>query len=713
MTMDIIRYSVDADGIAALVFDYPGRAMNVLDRNSLAAFYAAVRRAIDDPEVKAILLASDKDDFLVGVDLDMVLAFTEAKDVKASTLELHRHLRVLETCGKPVAAAINGSALGGGLELCLSCHYRVASMTPDARIGLPEVTLGLIPGGGGTQRLPRLVGFRAALPLLLEGKKLTPAEALKAGLLHEVVEPGTERAAAIAWLRAHIGSEVKQPWDMKGYKLPGGPVQSPAGFETFCAGSAMTLAKTNGNYPAPHSILSCIYEGLQTDFDTGCRTEAAYFAAVAVTPEAKAMVRTLFFNMNRIAALERRPKDIPTRAFTRIGVLGAGMMGAGIAYAQAMAGIDTVLLDKTIDAAERGKDYTRRLLNRGVGHGRMSEAARDAVLARIRPTTCFNDLEGCGLVIEAVFEDHSVKAEVTRKAETVLVSDAIFASNTSTLPISGLAQVSIRPERFIGLHFFSPVDKMPLVEIIVGAKTSSETLAQSMDYVKSIRKTPVVVNDSRGFYTSRVFSQYVREGLIMLAEGVAPALIENGGRLSGMPVGPLAIADEISLDLTDRVNRQNAVDLGTAYVRTPAEDVIECMVHTCKRIGKKAGLGFYDYPTDAPKHLWSGLVEHFPRAATQPDLESVKRRLMLVQSVEAARCLEEGVIESGADADVGAILGWAFPVCCGGPIGQIQKIGLERFIQISRELSAAHGSRFEPPALLYKMAAAGEVFYDA
>ncbi len=713
MTASIIHYTVDAEGIATLAFDYPGRAMNVLNRASLAEFFAAVRQAIADPAAKAILLASDKDDFIAGADLDMVLAFADAADLRRSTLELHQHLRSLETCGKPVAAAINGTALGGGFELCLACHYRVAGDRARALIGLPEATLGLLPGGGGTQRVPRLIGLRSALPLLLEGRKLAPAEALKAGLVHAVVAAGGEREAARAWLLGRIGQQTRQPWDDKGYKLPGGPVQSPSGFETFYAGTAMTLAKTAGNYPAPHLILSCVYEGMQTDFDTGCRTEAGYFAAAALSPQAKAMVRTLFFHMNKVNTLARRPAGVPARRFDRVGVLGAGMMGAGIAYAQAMAGIDTALLDVTQEAAERGKDYTRRLLDGRIAKGRMTEAERDAVLARIRPTARYADLDGCGLVIEAVFEDRTVKSAVTRQAEAVLSPEAIFASNTSTLPITGLAAASARPQRFIGMHFFSPVDKMPLVEVIVGRQTSPETLAHSLDYVRALRKTPIVVNDARGFYTSRVFSTYVREGLIMLAEGVAPALIDNAGRLAGMPVGPLAIADEIALDLADRVNRQTAADLGDAYVRTRAEEVMEIMVHRCGRVGKKGGAGFYDYPPDGPKRLWPGLAQHFPLAVRQPTLEEVQCRLMYIQSVEAVRCLEEGVIDSGCDADVGALLGWAFPACRGGPIGQIQQIGLARFKAACEALASEHGARFAPPPLLKKMAQAGEAFYDA
>lgn len=711
MTTKLFHYSVDADGIATLAFDDRDRRMNVLNRSSLDAFYTVVQRAIDDPQARAILLASDKDDFIAGADLDMVLALTDPAELKASTLELHRRLRQLETCGKPVAAAINGTALGGGFELCLACHYRVAGDRPKAWIGLPEVTLGLLPGGGGTQRLPRLIGVRAALPLLLEGKKLTPAQALKAGLVHAVVPAGQEREAARAWLQGRMGQTTQQPWDTPGYKLPGGAVQSPAGFETFYAGNAMTLARTHGNYPAPHCILSCVYEGLQTDFDTGCRTEASYFVAAALSPQAKAMVRTLFFHMNRVNALERRPPGVPPRRFSRVGVLGAGMMGAGIAYAQAMAGIDTVLLDTTQAAAERGKDHTRQLLARRVAKGQMSEAERDAVLARIQPTTVYADLAECGLVIEAVFEDRTVKAEVTRQAEAVLAPDALFASNTSTLPISGLAKASTRPGQFIGLHFFSPVDKMPLVEVIVGEQTSEQTLAHALDHVRAMRKTPVVVNDSRGFYTSRVFSTYVREGLIMLAEGVSPALIENAGRQAGMPVGPLALADEIALDLADRVNRQTAADLGADWVRTPAEDVTERMVHAFGRIGRKGGAGFYDYPAQGPKRLWPALAQHFAPLPRQPELQTVQNRLMYIQSVEAVRCLQEGVIHSACDADVGALLGWAFPVGRGGPIGQIEQLGVRAFTDACRTLAHAHGERFAPPAQLEQLAESQGHFY--
>ncbi len=709
---EIFRYSVDAEGIGTLLFDDPGRRMNVLNGVSLASLYAAIERGARDPAARALLLASGKEDFIAGADLDMVLAFDDPARTHAETLELHRHLRLLETCGKPVAAAINGSALGGGFELCLACHHRVAGDRPRARIGLPEVTLGLLPGGGGTQRLPRLLGIRAALPLLMEGKKLEPAKALEMGLVHEVVAAGEEAAAARAWLKAHMGQAIQQPWDAKGYRIPGGAVQSPSGAETFYAGNAMTLARTRGNYPAPHYILSCVYEGLQTDFDHGCRTEAAYFVKAAHSPQAKAMIRTLFVHMGRVNRQAARPAGVAPRRFEKVGVLGAGMMGAGIAYAQAMAGIATVLLDVSPEAAEKGRQYTRQLLDKRVAQGRMGAQEAQAILARIHASADFDALVGCELVIEAVFEDRAVKADVTKRAQARMAPGGIIASNTSTLPIDSLAESCERPQRFIGLHFFSPVDKMNLVEIIVGPRTSDETLAHAMDYVKQIRKTAIVVRDSRGFYTSRVCAAYVREGLRMLAEGIAPALIDNAGKLAGMPVGPLTLADELALDTILRINRQTAADLGAAYERSAADTVIEDLVERCGRAGRKSGAGFYDYPQGGAKQLWPGLQEHFPRRDPQPPLEELQRRLLYVQSIDAARCLEEGVIGGGGDADVGALLGWGFPVCYGGPIGLIRQAGVERFCDESERLAATHGARFAPTEKLRRMARGECAFYE-
>ncbi len=580
-----------------------------------------------------------------------------------------------------------------------------------ARFGLPEVTLGLLPGGGGTQRLPRLIGVQKALPMLLEGKRIKAADALKLGILDAVVNAGDEADAARTWLLGEGHTRAQQPWDIKGYKVPGGGIASPAVQQLFTAANAMLRQKTYGNYPAAASILSCVYEGLITDLDTGLKTEARYFVQAVLSPEARAMIRTLFFSLNAANKLAARPADVPVRRYAKIGVLGAGMMGAGIAYVTAKAGLPVVLLDTTQEAAERGKDYSRKLVEKQVQRGRLHAEQAEALLARIHPTTSYADLDGAGLVVEAVFEQREIKADVTRQAEAVLSPDAIFASNTSTLPITGLAEASQRPGNFIGLHFFSPVDKMPLVEVIVARQTTRATLAQALDYVKAIGMTPIVVNDSRGFYTSRVFSTYVLEGLAMLAEGVAPALIENAGLLAGMPVGPLALIDEVSSELIHKVNQQTRADLGAAYIERPGEAVAERMV-ALGRIGRKAGRGFYDYPEGGRKALWTGLANEYPAAAAQPDVQTLVDRLITVQAVETARCLDERVVTDPRDADVGALLGWGFPAFRGGPVSHIHRVGVSAFVELCDRLAAQHGRRFAPPTLLRDMAEQDAAFYE-
>ncbi|TGB33419.1 3-hydroxyacyl-CoA dehydrogenase NAD-binding domain-containing protein [Burkholderia thailandensis] len=707
----MIDYTLDDDGIAALSWNLPGRSQNVLNGESCAAFFAAASRALQDAAVKGILVTSAKPDFIAGGDLEWLQASDDAETLFARTCELHRALRALETGGKPVAIAMPGSALGGGLEIALAGHYRVAADNPKARFGLPEVTLGLLPGGGGTQRLPRLVGIQASLPLLLEGKRLKAADALAAGILHAVVPTGGEIAAARAWLLDASRRTATQPWDAKGFRIPGGALTHPSVQQVFMAANALARQKTYGNYPAVASILSCVYEGLLTDLDTGLKTEARYFVKAVLSPQAKAMIRTLFFGMNEANKLAARPAGVPTQRYRKIGVLGAGMMGAGIAYVSAKAGLDVVLIDTSEEAAGRGKDYSRKLVDKQVQRGRLTREKADALLAKIVPTTDYARLDGAELVIEAVFEDRAIKADVTRRSETVLAPDALFASNTSTLPITGLAQASARPANFIGLHFFSPVDKMPLVEVIVGRDTSEATLARALDYVKTIGMTPIVVNDSRGFYTSRVFSTYVLEGLAMLAEGVAPALIENAGLLAGMPVGPLALTDEVSSELIHKITKQTRADLGDAYVARPGEDVAARMVEL-GRLGRKAGLGYYDYPANGGKKaLWPGLAREFPVAAEQPDVAALIERLVTVQAVETARCLEERVLTTARDADVGAILGWGFPAFRGGPVSYIHGIGVDAFVATCDRLAARYGARFAAPGLLREMAAQGRSFY--
>ncbi|AOJ70476.1 MULTISPECIES: 3-hydroxyacyl-CoA dehydrogenase NAD-binding domain-containing protein [Burkholderia] len=707
----MIDYTLDDDGIATLTWNLPERSQNVLNGESCEAFFAAAARALQDAAAKGILVTSAKPDFIAGGDLEWLQASNDAATLFERTCELHRALRALETGGKPVAIAMPGSALGGGLEIALAGHYRVAADNPKARFGLPEVTLGLLPGGGGTQRLPRLVGVQASLPLLLEGKRLKAADALKAGILHAVVPAGEESAAARAWLLDASRRTATQPWDAKGFRIPGGALTHPSVQQVFMAANALARQKTYGNYPAVASILSCVYEGLLTDLDTGLKTEARYFVKAVLSPEAKAMIRTLFFGMNEANKLAARPAGVPTQRYRKIGVLGAGMMGAGVAYVSAKAGLDVVLIDTSDEAAARGKDYSRKLVDKQVQRGRLAQEKADALVAKITPTTDFARLDGAELVIEAVFEDRAIKADVTRKSEAVLAPDALFASNTSTLPISGLAQASARPANFIGLHFFSPVDKMPLVEVIVGRETSQQTLARAFDYVKAIGMTPIVVNDSRGFYTSRVFSTYVLEGLAMLAEGVAPALIESAGLLAGMPVGPLALTDEVSSELIHKITKQTRADLGDAYVARPGEDVAARMVEL-GRLGRKAGRGYYDYPANGGKKaLWPGLASEFPAAAEQPDVKTLIERLVTVQAVETARCLVERVLTTARDADVGAILGWGFPAFRGGPVSHIHGVGVDAFVATCDRLAAQYGARFAVPTLLREMAAQGQSFY--
>ena len=592
MTID---YKLDADGIATITWAMQDVPMNVLNGQSIPAFTEAVRKAVADASVKGVIVTSSKPEFIAGADLNMMLAITDVAGMMDFVTQLHVLMRGIEKGGKPFVAALNGTTLGGGYEVALACHRRIAADNPKALIGLPEVAIGLLPGGGGTQRLPRMIGIRNALPLLLEGKKLAPKKALEAGLIDEVVPADQLLARAKQWLLTDGAAAAVQPWDRKGFKLPGGAVQSPMGYDTFAASNAMLRAKTFGNYPAPEAILSCVYNGCQVDLDTGCKVEMREFVKLTTGKQAKNMIRSLFFGIGDASKLASRPKDVAKASYRKVGILGAGMMGAGIAFAAAEVGMEVVLLDSSAEGAAKGKAYSENLWNKRVATKRMTEAERDAKLALIKPTINFSDLTGCDIVVEAVFEDRAIKADVTRKAEAVIASSAIFASNTSTLPISGLAEASARPANFIGLHFFSPVDKMPLVEIIRGKATSDDCLARAMDFVKAIRKTPIVVNDSRGFYTSRVFSTYVGEGLALLAEGVKPALIDNAGRMTGMPVGPLALADEVSLELMARIRKQTAADLGAAYQRSAIDDVCDRMVDKLGRLGKKTGKGFYDY----------------------------------------------------------------------------------------------------------------------
>ena len=711
-----IRQSVDTDGIALLLIDVADRPMNVVTPDFLRELESCIEELAASPVVRGAIVASAKPSFMAGADIkDMASMFergiTPAEAARFSA-NLNRIFRRLETCGKPFAAAINGVALGAGFELALACHYRVLADEAKSGVGFPEVKIGLLPGAGGTQRLPRLIGVAESLRLITEGTQVAPAEALRKGLVHETA-PATEVIErARAWL---LGSpEAVQPWDRKGFRVPGGAgMSTPAAAQAFMAGTSLTARATMRNYPAPLAILTAVYEGTLVPMDTGLRIESQQFGRLLAGPVARNLMRTMFVNKGQADKLARRPADLPKTEVKRLGVLGAGMMGAGVAHVSAAAGIEVVLLDSTVELAEQGRNHARQQLDREVERGRRTQAEAAAVLERIRPTASYSDLAGCDLIIEAVFEQREIKAEVTGQAEAVIAPTAVFASNTSTLPISGLAQASKRPAQFIGVHFFSPVEKMPLVEIIVGKKTSDETLARALDYVGQLRKTPIVVNDSRGFYTSRCFGTFLYEGMQMLAEGVTPALIENSARMAGMPVGPLAVADEVTIDLQWKVIRQTEQDLGKRFRRPVSYDVVRRFVEELKRPGRRFGAGFYDYPASGRKHLWSGLASVYPPAAKQPDAAEVGTRLLHVQALEGARCMEEGVVTTAAEADLGSILGWGFPAWSGGALSYIDTIGVREFVADCDRLAKRHGQRFKPSRWLRERAASDQSFHAA
>jgi len=715
MTRDI-HFSVDGDGIALLEIDVVGRPMNVLTPGFRSDLAEHIDRLATDGSIRGAVIASAKSSFMAGADIkDMVGAFARgmtAAQAAEFSLGLSKLYRRIETCGKPVAAAINGVALGGGFELALACHYRVMADDPKAGVGLPEVKIGLLPGAGGTQRVPRLIGVAEALRLITDGRQLGAAEALKKGLVHEVAPADQLVERARQWILK--GPEAVQPWDRKGFRVPGGAGQSsPAAAQAFMVGTALTARATMRNYPAPLAILACVYEGTQVPIDQGLAIESKYFGQLLSGAVARNLMRTMFVNKGLADKLARRPAAPPKSQVRRLGVLGAGMMGAGIAYVSARAGIEVLLIDSTLELAEKGKDHAKKLLAKDVERGKRLQSDADAILARIRPTVNYEDLAGADLVVEAVFENREIKADVTARSESVIPKNAVFASNTSTLPITGLAQASRRPQQFIGIHFFSPVEKMPLVEIIVGKKTSEDTLARALDYVGQLRKTPIVVNDSRGFYTSRCFGTFVYEGMAMLQEGVNPALIENAAKMAGMPVGPLAVADEVTIDLQWKVIRQTEQDLGRRFKKPVAYDVIRTFVEDLKRPGRRFGAGFYDYPQDARKHLWNGLAEVFPRATAQPDAAEVIRRLMYIQALETARCMEEGVVTTAAEADLGSILGWGFPAWTGGTLSYIDTVGIRRFVAECDRMAKRYGNRFKPSKWLRERAERDEPFHEA
>jgi 3-hydroxyacyl-CoA dehydrogenase/enoyl-CoA hydratase/3-hydroxybutyryl-CoA epimerase len=706
-------FDIDEDGIGLVTIDMPGRAMNVLNPTLTEPFGALVTRLETDADIKGLVITSGKPNFIVGADIDQLTQITRAEDAFAVCEALKRDLRRLEKCGKPVVAALNGTALGGGLELALACHARIALNDPKLKLGLPEVKLGLLPGGGGTQRVPRLIGIQKAMDLITTGKELTAHKAKEMGLVTDLAADRTELLAkAKAWCLAN--PKAAAPWDTKGFKIPGGDSKSPAVVQVLAIAPSMANAKAHGNYPALTHIMSCLFEGCLLDFDAASQVESRYFAACVVSQTSKNMIGTLWHQLNAIKKGQSRPKGVPEGKVKKVGILGAGMMGAGIAYVSAKVGIDVVLLDMTQESADKGKAYSQGLLDKAVARGQRTLDQRDALLARIQPTTSYEDLAGCDLVIEAVFEDPQIKAVCTQKAEAVIPASAVYASNTSTLPITGLAQASVRPAHFIGLHFFSPVDKMPLVEIITGAQTSDETLARGFDYVLQIGKTPIVVADQRSFYTSRVFGFYIMEALAMLGEGVHPRSIEVAALKAGMPVSPLALQDEVSLSLSLHIGETTAKELaleGKTLPEHPGRAVLENIGRTHGRAGRKTGQGLYDY-NGKEKSLWPGLVELYPPKAQQPDQQELVDRFLFVQANQSAICFEEGVVHSVADTNIGSIFGWGFAPNHGGVLQFINAVGAPQFVARSRELAAQFGERFEPAAIVVKQAQEGGRFED-
>lgn len=712
---DAIRYEKGQDNIVVLTIDMPGQSANTMNAVYREAMGKTVARLeAEKDSIAGVIVTSAKKTFFAGGDLNELVKVTkaEAKSFYDMILNIKAQLRRLETLGKPVVAAINGAALGGGWEICLSCHHRIALDSSSVQLGLPEVTLGLLPGGGGVVRMVRLLGIEKALPYLAEGKKVRPEAALKAGLIHDIAANADEMLTkARAWILANPAAV--QPWDVKGYKIPGGTPSTPAVAQMLSIAPSVLRDKTKGCFPAPEKILCAAVEGAQVDFDTAQIIEARYFTELTTGQVAKNMIGAFWFQLNEINAGKSRPQGIPQYVTKKVGVLGAGMMGAGIAYVSAAAGIEVVLKDVSLEAAEKGKAYSTKLLDKKVAKGQMSADQRDAFLARIKPSDNEADFADCDLIIEAVFEDRNLKAKVTAAAEGAALSDAVIASNTSTLPITGLATAVQKQDKFIGLHFFSPVDKMPLVEIIRGEKTSDETLARSFDYVLQIKKTPIVVEDSRGFFTSRVFGTFTNEGLAMLGEGVSAAMIENETRKAGMPVGPLAISDEVSMSLMSHVRQQTIADLsaeGKAIPQHPAFAVIDLMLQEYKRPGKAAGAGFYDYPQGGKKHLWPELKTLFEKPDAQIPQEDVRDRILFIQAIETVRCVEEGVLKSVADANIGSIFGIGFAAWTGGALQFINQYGVKDFVARAQYLAEQYGERFLPPALLLEKAARGEGF---
>jgi len=721
--MNDFTAATDADGVSTITWDVPGRSMNVLSLAGLAALAGLVDAALADCSVKGIIITSGKKDFAGGMDLNVIAKMRDdagdepARGLFDGVMAMHAILRRIERAGmdpktlmggKPVVAALPGTAMGIGLEIPLACHRIIAADNPRARIGLPEIMVGIFPGAGGTTRLSRKLGALGASPWLLEGKTDSPDKVKAAGIIDEVVPADQLLARAKEWVLAAKPADLVKPWDRKDYKMPGGAPYHPAGYMMFVGASAMVNGKTQGVYPAARALLSAVYEGALVPFDVALKIEARWFTNVLMNPSSSAMIRSLFVNKEALEKGAARPA-VPDQSVKRVGIIGAGMMGAGIAYVSANAGIEVVLIDADQAAADRGRAHSADLLDKGIKRGKVTQATKDEVLARITATTDYATLTDCDLIVEAVFEDPGVKAKVTAQVDAATRADTIFATNTSTLPITALARASARPDQFIGIHFFSPVDKMNLVEIIKGKDTGPRAVAKALDFVRQIRKTPIVVNDARFFYANRCIIPYLNEGMRMVAEGVTPALIENAAKLVGMPLGPLQLVDETSIDLGARIAKATKAAMGDAYPDGAVDQVLFWMADQ-GRLGRKAQAGFYAYDAAGQRiGLWDGLA-HFPHHP-DPELAEVQHRLLFAQVLEAVRALEEGVLTDIREGDVGAILGWGFAPWSGGPFSWLDIIGAAKAVEICQGLAARHGARFAPPKLLIDIAAAGDGFY--
>lgn len=706
----LLSFSVDGDGVGTLVINQTENPANLFSEAFIERYIEVAHLAIADDNIKGVIVTSGRPIFMAGADLKSLVE--EIPDKAAFTnniLKMHQGMREIEAGGKPFVAAINGTALGGGLELCLTCHHRIALNSTKIKIGFPEIKVGLFPGGGGTVKAPYLLGIQTALMYLLQGIEARPQKALKDGLIDAVVETEEEMMQAAKAFIASTPNPV-QPWDNKKHRIPGGGMWTPNGVQTLVGASGNVGKITHGNYPSAQKIVKVIHDGLQIPIDRALEIEARNFTHAASTKEAKNMIRTGFFAIQNAAKGKARPKDEPKYEINKLGILGAGMMGAGIAYVSAKAGMDVVLKDVNLEGAQKGKSYSTTLLDKAIAKGRSTPEKKETLLAKITPTDDPSAVEGSDLIIEAVFENVELKDKVTKETEAVLAADKVYGSNTSTIPISLLAKSSKRPENFIGIHFFSPVDKMPLVEIIVGEKSSDKAIAAAVDYTVAIKKVPIVVNDSRGFFTSRCFGTYVSEGMFLLEEGVPAPMVERVAIKNGLPVGPLAVHDEVSLTLSVHIFESDPAEKNESEKRS--YKMVKDLVENHNRTGKRDGAGFYDYPKGGQKKLWPGLKDLYNPKVDAVSEEVVAKRLMHRQVLESYRCLDEGVLRSTTDGDIGSILGWGFPIFTGGALSYIDYVGMDNFIADCDAFKAAYGDHWDVPKSLRDLAKAGKSIHE-